>query len=192
MCFKISSSDGLFPGFTPSDLGGSLCFRGCREIRLAWESQSPSDSPYFWKQFWWKASKPCKNGFKMKLQMKDEYSNGQQFQQLFVRKSLGLWWLVCPGNYCPGTEARAGCAQTCLQAAPFALMFFRLWMWGVGKWQADPWVYFPCLWLQRWTGEWGFPLGLAAGSRSLPGSQCRDRQRQQGGNPELIILLIIK
>lgn len=48
----------------------------------------------------------------MKLQMKDEYSNGQQFQQLFVRESLGLWRLVCPGNYRPGMEARVGCAQT--------------------------------------------------------------------------------
>lgn len=55
---------------------------------------------------------PAKMDLKMKLQMKDEYSNAQQFRQLFVRNSLGLWRLVCPDNYCPGTEARAGCAQT--------------------------------------------------------------------------------
>lgn len=51
--------------------------------------------------------------------MKDEYSNGQQFQQLFVRKSLGLWRLVCPGNHCPGTEARVGRTQT--RAQPSAV-----------------------------------------------------------------------
>jgi len=55
----------------------------------------------------------------MKLQMKDEYSNGQQFQQLFVRRSLGLWRLVCWGNYCPGTAAHAGGTRT--RAQPSAV-----------------------------------------------------------------------
>lgn len=126
--------------------------------------------------------------------MKDEYSNGQQFQQLFVRKSLGLGKSVCLGNYCPGTEARVGFIQTRVQPSAvwpdvLSCIAFSAMNMRIEERLIDRFIFLTCGFRSELEGG-NVPLGptspagLAAGSQGLPGSKYRDEQRQHGLNPK--------
>lgn len=89
---------------------------------------------------------PTKNGLKTKLQVKDEYSNGQ-FQQVCVRESSGLG-----RSGCSGMEARVDHARTHVQQRATRLILPCIALSAVnravGKGEAEPWVCFVSLWPQ--------------------------------------------